>query len=137
MPANPFVGIARRRALRILRSATATQWLARAVLNRGESLQQRLGDGFGQLKLLAALMKDWATGRYREIPWGTLVTLAAALVYFLMPLDAIPDAILVVGLVDDLALLRKAMRWAARDIEQYRRWRQQQGDDIGPPPPVA
>ncbi|EKF74093.1 hypothetical protein A11A3_10556 [Alcanivorax hongdengensis A-11-3] len=126
--ANVFGAVAMRRAARILRSANATRLLARAVLARGERFRDRLGDSLTQFQLLALLLKDWASGRYRQVPWATLVALAGTLVYFLMPLDAIPDAIVAIGLMDDLVLLRKTMKWARRDIDNYQQWRRLQGE---------
>ncbi len=124
MGANPFRKEASRRAERILRSATASRWLARAVSQRSDALQQRLGEAAEQLKLLAQLLLDWATGRYRQVPWATLVTISGALVYFLMPLDAIPDPIIGLGLLDDIGVLAKAWQFAGKDIERYRQWRE-------------
>ena len=128
MAANPFRRQATRRAERILRSATASRWLARAVFSRSDQLQQRLGEAAGQLKLLAAMLLDWATGRYRQAPWATLLTITGALVYFLMPLDAIPDPIIGLGLLDDMGVLAKSWQFARQDIESYREWRDRKGD---------
>lgn len=128
MAANPFRRQATRRAERILRSATASRWLARAVFSRSDQLQQRLGEAAGQLKLLAAMLLDWATGRYRQVPWATLLTITGALVYFLMPLDAIPDPIIGLGLLDDMGVLAKSWQFARQDIESYREWRDRNGD---------
>ncbi|KZX60973.1 MULTISPECIES: YkvA family protein [unclassified Alcanivorax] len=128
MAANPFRRQATRRAERILRSATASRWLARAVFSRSDQLQQRLGEAAGQLKLLAAMLLDWATGRYRQVPWATLLTITGALVYFLMPLDAIPDPIIGLGLLDDMGVLAKSWQFARQDIESYREWRDRKGD---------
>ncbi|MGB2059522.1 MAG: YkvA family protein [Alcanivorax sp.] len=128
MAANPFRRQATRRAERILRSATASRWLARAVFSRSDQLQQRLGEAAGQLKLLAAMLLDWATGRYRQVPWATLLTITGALVYFLMPLDAIPDPIIGLGLLDDMGVLAKSWQFARQEIESYREWRDRKGD---------
>ena len=128
MAANPFRRQATRRAERILRSATASRWLARAVFSRSDQLQQRLGEAAGQLKLLAAMLLDWATGRYRQGPWATLLTITGAWVYFLMPLDAIPDPIIGLGLLDDMGVLAKSWQFARQDIESYREWRDRKGD---------
>lgn len=128
MAANPFRRQATRRAERILRSATASRWLARAVFSRSDQLQQRLGEAAGQLKLLAAMLLDWASGRYRQVPWATLLTITGALVYFLMPLDAIPDPIIGLGLLDDMGVLAKSWQFARQDIENYREWRVTKGD---------
>ena len=131
MPVNPFRVEARRRAGRILRSATATRWLVQAVFNRSDQFKARLGETFSDLILLASLLRDWVTGRYRTVPWGTLLTITGALVYFLMPLDAIPDPIVALGLIDDVALISRTLKLTRTDLERYQQWRNEQGDAGG------
>ena len=126
MPVSPFRVEARRRAGRILRSATATRWLVQAVFNRSDRYKARLGDTFADLILLASLLRDWVTGRYRTVPWGTLLTITGALVYFLMPLDAIPDPIVALGLVDDIAVISRTLKLTRTDLERYQQWRYKQ-----------
>lgn len=126
MPVNPFRAEARRRAGRILRSATATRWLVQAVFNRSDRFKARLGDTFADLILLASLLRDWVTGRYRTVPWGTLLTITGALVYFLMPLDAIPDPIVALGLVDDIAVISRTLKLTRTDLDRYQQWRYKQ-----------
>lgn len=124
--ANPFLRQARLRATKILRSRTATLWLSQAVFNRSGRLRDRLGEGVEQLQCFAAMLRDWALGRYRQVPWTTVLSVAGALVYFLMPLDAIPDPILAVGLLDDLAVLSRVSRRVRADLDDYRQWRRSQ-----------
>ncbi|MTT53434.1 DUF1232 domain-containing protein [Alcanivorax sp. VBW004] len=131
MPVNPFRVEARRRAGRILRSATATRWLVQAVFNRSDQFRARLGDTFADLILLASLLRDWVTGRYRTVPWGTLLTITGALVYFLMPLDAIPDPIVALGLMDDVAVISRTLKLTRTDLDRYQQWRNEQGDAGG------
>ena len=131
MPVNPFRVEARRRAGRILRSATATRWLVRAVFNRSDRFKARLGDTFADLILLASLLRDWVTGRYRTVPWGTLLTITGALVYFLMPLDAIPDPIVALGLLDDIAVISRTLKLTRTDLDRYQQWRNVQGEAGG------
>ena len=131
MPVNPFRVEARRRAGRILRSATATRWLVQAVFNRSDQFRARLGDTFADLILLASLLRDWVTGRYRTVPWGTLLTITGALVYFLMPLDAIPDPIVALGLMDDVAVTSRTLKLTRTDLDRYQQWRNEQGDAGG------
>ena len=131
MPVNPFRVEARRRAGRILRSATATRWLVQAVFNRSDRFKARLGDAFADLILLASLLRDWVTGRYRTVPWGTLLTITGALVYFLMPLDAIPDPIVALGLVDDIAVISRTLKLTRTDLDRYQQWRNVQGEAGG------
>tara|TARA_R100000750_G_scaffold16550_1_gene10868 strand:- start:121 stop:528 length:408 start_codon:yes stop_codon:yes gene_type:complete len=131
VPVNPFRVEARRRAGRILRSATATRWLVQAVFNRSDQFKARLGETFSDLILLASLLRDWVTGRYRTVPWGTLLTITGALVYFLMPLDAIPDPIVALGLIDDVAVISRTLKLTRTDLERYQQWRNEQGDAGG------
>ncbi|MFT6636945.1 MAG: uncharacterized membrane protein YkvA (DUF1232 family) [Alcanivorax sp.] len=131
VPVNPFRVEARRRAGRILRSATATRWLVQAVFNRSDQFRVRLGDTFADLILLASLLRDWVTGRYRTVPWGTLLTITGALVYFLMPLDAIPDPIVALGLMDDVAVISRTLKLTRTDLDRYQQWRNEQGDAGG------
>lgn len=131
MPVNPFRVEARRRAGRILRSATATRWLVQAVFNRSDRFKARLGDTFADLILLASLLRDWVTGRYRTVPWGTLLTITGALVYFLMPFDAIPDPIVALGLVDDIAVISRTLKLTRTDLDRYQQWRNEQEGEQG------
>lgn len=131
VPVNPFRVEARRRAGRILRSATATRWLVQAVFNRSDRFKARLGDAFADLILLASLLRDWVTGRYRTVPWGTLLTITGALVYFLMPLDAIPDPIVALGLLDDIAVISRTLKLTRTDLDRYQQWRNVQGEAGG------
>ncbi|WP_224248570.1 YkvA family protein [Hyalangium gracile] len=56
--------------------------------------------------------------------WKKLAGLLAVL-YFLSPVDALPDFIPVLGWLDDLGVLSAAAWWMARQVQQYRpeaRW---------------
>ena len=36
------------------------------------------------------LLRAWASGRYREIPTASLISIIASTIYFVMPVDVIP-----------------------------------------------
>ncbi len=46
----------------------------------------------------------WALLRHKQTPWVVRLLLVAGFVYVLLPFDVIPDSILLVGWMDDLAL---------------------------------
>ncbi|MQX54042.1 DUF1232 domain-containing protein [Alcanivorax sp. PA15-N-34] len=121
---NPFRRQSLARAGRILQSVSASRWLATLAGQRSEKLANRLGEGAGQLKLLALMLYDWAAGRYPNLPRTTLLSITGALVYFMMPLDAIPDPILALGLLDDLGVLAKVWQQCQADIVKYQDWKQ-------------
>ena len=55
--------------------------------------------------LFSALIKAYLQGNYSKLPLITLVKITAALLYFVMPFDFIPDFLPLVGFADDLAIV--------------------------------
>lgn len=62
----------------------------------------------------------------REIPVGSLIGLIASLIYFLSPVDLIPDIFPGIGYIDDLTVIAIAIRFAYTDIEDFKKWQQEQ-----------
>lgn len=68
------------------------------------------------------LLKAYASGSYREIPWDSLALIIASAAYFLMPVDLIPDFIPVAGYLDDAALLAWTIKSLKIDIDNFLAW---------------
>lgn len=83
-------------------------------------LQQFIEDG----KLLIAVVKDYWTGKYRKLPWGTVAAIVFTLIYVLDPLDLIPDVLPIIGEVDDAAVLAACLFLVERDLLDYKQWKQ-------------
>ncbi|MEM8213470.1 DUF1232 domain-containing protein, partial [Morganella morganii] len=62
------------------------------------------------LRLLQELLVAWVRGEYRGLSRQALLSVIAALAYFLSPVDIVPDFIFGVGLLDDLAVLAWVVR---------------------------
>ncbi len=75
------------------------------------------------IKLMLALLKDYVTGNYRDIPWRSLAAIAGALLYLLNPLDLVPDFLVMLGLVDDALVLGTCLSLIEHDLYRYRAWR--------------
>ncbi|ENY71909.1 YkvA family protein [Aeromonas diversa] len=80
---------------------------------------------WGQLSACFRLLRAYAKGTYREIPWSTLVMLVASIIYFVMPIDLIPDFIVGIGHLDDAALLGWTMKAFESDIEAFVEWEEE------------
>lgn len=76
-----------------------------------------------RIELSAQFLRDVARGTYPQVPWRTAAALAAALAYFVAPLDAVPDFIPVTGLLDDAAVLSLVFGAAEADLRRYCAWR--------------
>lgn len=87
--------------------------------------------GLGEdLALLQALCVAWWKGEYRAVSKPALVAVVAGLLYFLSPLDAIPDWIPGLGFVDDLAVLGWIIRKWSGELAAFRSWKEAQSPEL-------
>ncbi|MNN55477.1 hypothetical protein D3C81_1703540 [compost metagenome] len=93
----------------------------------------RKGPRIGQLredvKLLQSLCLAWWRGEYRAISPKALVTIVAGLLYFVSPIDAIPDWLLGVGFLDDIAVLGWVLKTVADELARFKAWRDSQAPE--------
>ena len=82
------------------------------------------------LSVLQALCVAWWRGEYRAVSKQALVAAVAGLLYFLSPLDAIPDWIPGLGFLDDLAVLTWVMRKWSGELDAFRAWRASQSANV-------
>jgi uncharacterized membrane protein YkvA (DUF1232 family) len=71
---------------------------------------------------LGRLLRAYAQGEYRTIPWKSLLLIVAAVLYFINPIDVIPDLLPLVGLSDDFAVLFMVYKAIGSDIEKFLEW---------------
>ena len=84
-----------------------------------------------RLELTRDLVRDARSGEYPDVPWRTVITASAALVYLLNPFDPIPDFIPVLGQLDDLAVLVILFKAIDSDLRDYAAWRGLNPDELG------
>ncbi|MCD5992466.1 DUF1232 domain-containing protein [Pseudomonas sp. CDFA 602] len=97
-----------------------------AVARKGSSEGSRLGKFKDDLRLLQSLCLAYWRGEYRDISPKAIVSIVAGLMYFLSPLDAIPDWIPGLGMFDDIAVLAWVMKHLTDELDAFRAWREQQ-----------
>ena len=64
--------------------------------------------------LFSELIKAYVQGTYTKLPVITLVKITAALLYFVMPFDFVPDFLPFIGFADDLAIVV----WVGKAIKE-------------------
>jgi len=74
------------------------------------------------LMTMIRLIRAYASGRYREIPWQSLITILVAVIYFVSPFDFIPDLIPVIGYIDDAFVVGLALRTVKDDLDAFMEW---------------
>ena len=109
---------------------------ARRLIEHPEQLRQIVDDAFikmrkhsdaireiaADLQIILRLIKAWLAGGYKDISTKSIVILIGAILYFLNPFDAIPDAIPVLGYVDDVAVVGWIVKTLKDEIVKFRLW---------------
>ena len=96
------------------------------LLKKKKDLDEKIKDVPGrfkkminQVKLLFEMIGDYWRKRYTKIPWTSIATAVFAILYFLSPVDLIPDFIPVIGYVDDAAVVALAVSFIQEDLKEY------------------
>jgi len=85
-------------------------------INRGP-----LAEVWSYLTSLFRLLRAYVKGEYRDIPWGSIVLVIVAIIYFVSPIDLIPD-VLPAGLIDDAAVIAFVVKQIKADLDQFLTW---------------
>ncbi|UCD81977.1 MAG: DUF1232 domain-containing protein [Desulfobacterales bacterium] len=88
------------------------------VENASPTLKQILEN----LKDLYGLFVDSVKGKYNLHPAITGI-IGGGLLYFIIPLDLIPDYLPIVGLLDDYAVLSTIINSLQKELAEYRSWK--------------
>ena len=98
----------------------------RALADRaGQKLSRQrgtLGSIRSDLPLLIRFVRAYVRGEYRRVPWKALLMAVGALVYFVMPLDLIPDFLLGTGFLDDAAVIAYVIKLLRDDLRLFEEW---------------
>ena len=124
-----FFKTATRRAGKYAGGGLAILELLREALTKAKNVAGNENKGIGQVLLekvttLSRMVKAYFTGEYKIIPWSSIVKIIAVLIYFISPIDVIPDILPFIGLTDDLALTVWLFSSLKEDFENFEAWEQ-------------
>ncbi len=75
-----------------------------------------------KVTILGTLIKAYATGEYRQIALPSLFKIIAGFLYFISPIDIIPDFLPIIGLTDDVALLMYIIKSIDDELVNFEEW---------------
>lgn len=81
------------------------------------------------LRFFIPMTHDVVRGRFRPIPWKAFVLMVAAVGYLLLPLDLIPDFVVLFGVLDDVVIVGWLLNRIDDQLEAYRAWRLEDDPD--------
>jgi uncharacterized membrane protein YkvA (DUF1232 family) len=81
------------------------------------------------LGTMGRLVRAYVRREYRRVPWGIIVSAAAGLLYFVVPLDAVPDVLLGFGLIDDAAIIAFVATRLGDELARFEAWERERRAD--------
>lgn len=102
-----------------------TENLLSRALTKAENSKnnQVINNIWDKIHLLFALVRDWSNGNYRRISKSSIIAVIAGLIYFVSPIDVIPDFLVGLGLVDDVAVLGLIINQLDKELAKYKEWK--------------
>lgn len=75
-----------------------------------------------KLSIFSRMAQAYVSGKYRAVPWKAVMTILAAIIYFLNPIDLIPDFVPLMGLTDDFGVLVWVYNSVSTEIDKFLEW---------------
>lgn len=105
--------------------------LDEAMKKAEDSKKGPIGEIWDKVQLLFEVVRSWLNGEYKEIPKGSIIMIIIGLIYFVVPVDIIPDWIIALGLFDDAVVLGFVIRQLGSDLENYKIWKVSNKSKVG------
>lgn len=90
-------------------------------------LVPKIGDKLADIAIMASMVRAYAKKQYTEVSVATILLAIAAVIYVVAPIDLIPDAIPVVGFLDDAGAVVLVLSMIDSDLQKYVEWQKEQG----------
>lgn len=110
-----------RRTRRLLRHPEELASILGEALKKAYAKRSVLFRIFSDFLLLFRLVSAWALGDYRQVPTRAIFWAVVAILYFLNPLDLIPD-IFPGGYLDDIAFISFVLKRIQVDLNRFSEW---------------
>jgi uncharacterized membrane protein YkvA (DUF1232 family) len=111
------------KAREYLKNPKKIEGLINSAVKKSKHKKGALGASREKLTLFIELVKAYSKGEYRLVSKGTIVTVIGAIIYFVSPVDIIPDFIAGLGIVDDAAVIGFALKKIGTEMEDFKRWK--------------
>jgi uncharacterized membrane protein YkvA (DUF1232 family) len=112
----------RRRARNYLNDRSKASNLLAKASAKASGSRSSLAGVWDDLMLLFRFLGTWITGSYRDVSVNTMLLVITAILYFVMPLDVIPDFTLGIGFMDDVALIMFVLHSIKAELDKFVSW---------------
>ncbi|WP_273852514.1 YkvA family protein [Guptibacillus spartinae] len=113
-----------KKAVSVMKDKDQMQEISVESLKKGALYKGRKGmdDMWVDVKTFSRLVQEVRKGRYRDISKKSVILIVGALLYFVSPIDAVPDLLAGIGLLDDVAVIGFVAGQLKNELEKFREW---------------
>ena len=104
--------------------------LLKKALHKSNNKKGSLTEGWDKLQLFIELVKAWSKGDYRDISKKTIIMIVATVIYFVSPIDLVPDFLIGLGILDDVALIGFTAKQISTELDRFKSWKDSRYIDI-------
>lgn len=113
---------AKEKAQKYIENKEKTQNLVDRAMQKANKNKGTLNKIWTELQALFRLVGAWVKGKYKDISWKSILICIAAIVYFVNPLDVLPDFIPFLGFLDDATVVGFVISSLKSEIEKFIAW---------------
>ncbi|MGG3469914.1 YkvA family protein [Neobacillus pocheonensis] len=106
-----------------LHNQEKTEGLLKKAIKKANDKKGSLSEVWDKLQLLLELIKAYSKGEYKNVSKSTIMTVIGAILYFVSPLDIVPDFLVGIGLIDDAAVIGYTLKKLGTEIEEFKKWK--------------
>lgn len=111
----------RDKAAEVAHDPIKTEKLVKTAERKATRNETSIRRVFGYVLSFSRLLRAYARREYTTVPWGSILLITIGLLYFVSPIDLIPD-FLFGGFVDDVALIVSIAKQVQSDLDAFRAW---------------
>ena len=98
------------------------QLISDATAKAGDRMPKSFDEIKENVFSLFRMVKAYTMREYTDVPWKSIALIITTILYFISPIDMIPDFIPVFGYLDDVALLTWTLKTLKADIDAFCDW---------------
>jgi uncharacterized membrane protein YkvA (DUF1232 family) len=110
-------------ALGYLDNPKRTDGLLKKAILKARNNKGTLGEAWEKLQLFFDLVQAYSKGEYRNVSAATILTIIGAILYFVSPLDVVPDFLVGLGILDDAAVISLTLKKLSVEIDAFKVWK--------------
>ena len=100
-----------------------TEGLLKKALLKSKNNKGTLGEAWEKLQLLVELVRAYSNGRYPHVAKSTIITVIGSILYFVSPIDLVPDFIVGLGILDDAAVISYTLKKVSAELDEFKKWK--------------